>query len=89
MVLDMYTVYVLESTKTGQYYVGYTGDLEQRLKAHNAGKNISTRFGRPWKIKYCRDFLKEKEAIRFERYLKSLKKRARIEQEFNRPGAIV
>jgi putative endonuclease len=37
----MYYVYVLKSKKTGKYYVGYTSNLEKRLKEHNSGKTKS------------------------------------------------
>ncbi len=38
-----YYVYVLESSKTSDLYVGYTNDLRKRLKEHNRGLNFSTK----------------------------------------------
>lgn len=76
----MNSVYVLESAKTGRYYIGASGNVSQRLNSHNKGKNKSTRAYRPWRIKYTHNFSTQKEAIHFERYLKSLKKRAAIDK---------
>ncbi len=38
--VKMYFVYLIESLKNGQYYVGQTQDLEERIKRHNQGRNI-------------------------------------------------
>ena len=42
----MYFVYVLYSKSRNKFYVGYTGDLEKRLKAHlNKSNHTSQRLG--------------------------------------------
>ena len=33
----MYHVYLLKSSKDQRLYVGYTSDVERRLREHNAG----------------------------------------------------
>ena len=76
----MYKVYVLESQKNGRYYIGYTGDMEARLAEHNRGKVKSTRYLRPLKVVYTECFQTGLEALRRERYLKSLKSRIPIQQ---------
>ncbi len=38
-----YFVYVLKSEKDGNFYVGYTADLKNRLKCHIEGKVHSTK----------------------------------------------
>ena len=69
-----YTVYVLQSEKTGKHYIGYTSDLERRLRYHNTGKNVSTRNKGPWEVIYCeKNFLKKSEALRRERKIKGMK----------------
>ena len=43
-------VYVLRSEVDGEYYIGQTENLENRLALHNAGKVKSTRMRRPLKL---------------------------------------
>ncbi|MDP2918981.1 MAG: GIY-YIG nuclease family protein, partial [Dehalococcoidia bacterium] len=33
----MFYVYILQSEKSGRYYIGSTGDIPTRLAQHNAG----------------------------------------------------
>ncbi|OGK37230.1 hypothetical protein A3F03_04650 [Candidatus Roizmanbacteria bacterium RIFCSPHIGHO2_12_FULL_41_11] len=69
----MYTVYVICSKKTKKYYTGYTADIEKRLKAHNSGKNRSTRVGKPWILSYCEYYELKEDAWNRERQLKKYK----------------
>jgi len=57
----MYYVYVLQSIKYSEkIYIGYTGNLNNRIKQHNQGlSNYTSRF-LPWKIIYYEAFLTEK-----------------------------
>jgi len=66
-----YFVYVIESSKNGDLYTGYTNNLIQRLKEHNKGLNFSTKSNKPWKIIYYEVCLEEKDAKRREQYLKT------------------
>lgn len=43
-------VYLLCSMKDGKFYVGWTTDVDRRLKEHNAGLTRSTKFRRPFKL---------------------------------------
>jgi predicted GIY-YIG superfamily endonuclease len=43
----------------------------QRLAGHNAGLNVHTARARPWRLLVSIEFIDEKTAARFERYLKS------------------
>jgi predicted GIY-YIG superfamily endonuclease len=36
-------VYIIESLKSGQWYFGYSTELDRRLEGHNIGLNKSTR----------------------------------------------
>ena len=67
----MYYVYVLKSYKDNNWYTGYTGDLRERILAHNKGLNFSTSFRRPWRLIYYEASLNEEDARARERYLKS------------------
>ncbi|HUS86787.1 MAG TPA: GIY-YIG nuclease family protein [Bacteroidales bacterium] len=68
-------VYILVSERNNKYYIGQTENLEARLKKHNSGRNVSTRYGRPWKLKFWQEFETRKDAIKVEHLLKSMKKR--------------
>jgi putative endonuclease len=46
----MMYVYVLRSEFDGEYYIGQTQNLENRLALHNRGKVKSTRLRRPLKL---------------------------------------
>ncbi len=49
---QMYTVYAILSQKDGRIYVGFTSNIEKRLKEHNAGTTKSTKGFRPWELLY-------------------------------------
>ena len=66
-------VYVLESIKDGKRYIGHTNNLKNRLEFHNKGLNPSTKNRRPFILLCYKKFKNELEAIRYEKYLKSLK----------------
>ncbi len=61
------------SVRTGRLYVGQTRDLLRRLMQHNSGEVKSTKAFMPWKLIYYQEFPSRAEAMRRERYLKSLK----------------
>ena len=68
----MYFVYFLKSLKNQhQTYVGYTTDIESRLKTHNAGGSIRTAKYRPWELMMYIAFKEVDEARAFEAYLKT------------------
>jgi len=68
----MHYVYLIESVSTaGRRYVGFTEDLRQRMAEHNAGKNVSTAPYRPWRLTTYLAFSTKRQALEFERYLKS------------------
>ena len=66
-----YYVYVLKSEKDGNNYVGYTNDLKERLAMHNAGKVSSTKNRLPLKLIYFEECLKQQDATKREKYLKT------------------
>ena len=70
-------VYILQSLSDPErFYTGQTGDLQQRLKDHNAKKVPHTSKFAPWKIKTYLGFSNEEQALSFEKYLKSASGRA-------------
>jgi putative endonuclease len=66
-----YTVYILFSEEHNKHYTGFTSNMELRLRSHNEfGKGWTARY-RPWKIIYRKEFTSKKEAMDYERWLKS------------------
>jgi predicted GIY-YIG superfamily endonuclease len=69
-------VYILQTTVAEHFYVGITDDLRTRLDKHNAGGVPHTSKYRPWRVKTYVAFNDEKQAFKFEKYLKSPSGRA-------------
>ncbi|HEX5508813.1 MAG TPA: GIY-YIG nuclease family protein [Pseudolabrys sp.] len=67
---------MLQSTDSAHFYVGLTGDLRICLAAHNSGKVRHTSKYKPWQIKSYVAFRDQKQALNFEKYLKSPSDRA-------------
>ena len=68
----MFYAYILRSLKDGGYYKGSTSNLENRVKAHNAGKVRSTKSRRPWKLHYFEKCNSKQEAIKGEMFFKTI-----------------
>lgn len=67
-------VYVLGSKERNiKTYVGWTTNLNKRLKLHNSGKGAKSTRGRKWMILYSEILNSKKEAMRREYYLKKNK----------------
>lgn len=67
----MYYVYLLLSEKDKGFYIGYTTDIEARIKRHNDGEVVSTKHRRPLKLIYYEAYVTEKDAKGREIFLKS------------------
>ncbi|MBI2465825.1 MAG: GIY-YIG nuclease family protein [Candidatus Sungbacteria bacterium] len=67
----MYYTYILQSNKDKQFYTGYTDDLKERLKLHNAGKVVSTKNRLPVELVYYEACLNQQDATHREKYLKT------------------
>jgi putative endonuclease len=65
-------VYIIRSVNhPRKRYIGVTADITARVRAHNAGQNLSTARWKPWSIDVTIEFRTERLALRFEKYLKS------------------
>jgi putative endonuclease len=71
----MFYVYVLKSLTDGNLYIGQTADYEKRLTLHNEGRIRSTRGRRPLRLIHLEEYETRGEAIKRERFLKSIKGR--------------
>jgi predicted GIY-YIG superfamily endonuclease len=70
--MGMFYVYILRSeSHPQQTYVGFTGNLKERLQKHNQGGSPHTAKFIPWQIEFYSAFKDEHRARRFELYLKS------------------
>lgn len=75
-------VYILFSEKSSRYYVGQTSDIIERLKRHNSGRVISTKYGLPWKIVLYKEVLNRSEALLLERKIKKRGAKRFIDDQF-------
>ncbi len=67
----MFTVYVLYSDTSKKHYTGYTSNLTERMKSHNLlGKGWTAKY-RPWRIIYTKELKEKKQAMEYEKWLKS------------------
>jgi len=66
----VFYTYILQ-LRDKTYYVGYSFDLKNRIKAHNEGSISSTKNLRPVKLVYYSAFSSQKKATDFEKYLKT------------------
>lgn len=67
----MQYVYVLQSKKYGEMYVGCTKDLKERFKLHNAKKVASTKKKVPFALIYYEAYINNKDAFNREKYMKT------------------
>lgn len=67
----MYYVYVLRSMKDKNFYIGYTSDIEERIKEHNDGISKATSYRRPLELIYFEASRNIKDAMHREKYLKT------------------
>ena len=66
----MYWVYVLANADSSRRYVGFTNNVERRLKEHNSGHTRSTK-NQKWSVIYKEQLEDRPSARKREKYLKS------------------
>jgi len=64
-------VYVLQSYKDCNFYIGITENLEDRVKRHNSGRVQSTRGRAPFKVVFSEEYPDYEEARKREKFFKS------------------
>ena len=72
--LIMFFVYVLQSKKDGEFYIGFTPDIKRRMEKHNLGLVQSTKHMRPLELMYCEVYKAKKDALIREKRLKQFAK---------------
>jgi predicted GIY-YIG superfamily endonuclease len=73
-------LYILQSRLKLKFYIGSTIDLGKRVKEHNNGYVISTKYIRPLELKFFKKFDSIQEARGIEYKIKKLKSRIIVEQ---------
>ncbi|MDE2038113.1 MAG: GIY-YIG nuclease family protein [Patescibacteria group bacterium] len=76
----MHYVYILQSLKTGRYYIGSTNDVRRRLGEHNSGSTPSLKHQRPLALVFRKGYSVASEAKAVERKLKRYKSRSILER---------
>ncbi|MEE1946359.1 GIY-YIG nuclease family protein [Pedobacter sp. KR3-3] len=69
--MSVYIVYAIKSEMDERIYVGFSLNVERRLKEHNAGKTKSTKGYRPWHLIYTEEAEGRIVARNREKYFKS------------------
>ena len=69
----MWYVYILRSFRDGRFYVGSTSDLKERVRRHNAGRNVSTRHRTPFELVHSEVYDTKEDAVRREYQVKRYK----------------
>ena len=75
-----YSVYIIQSEKDGSYYVGSTGNLEDRIKRHNQGRSLYTKAKRPWQLVYHEKHPDRSSAVKRENEIKGKKRKSYIQE---------
>ncbi len=70
-IIMFYYVYLIESVKKGELYIGCTSNINKRIKEHNNGLNLSTKNNIPWQLIHFEGYRDQDDAYRRERYLKT------------------
>ncbi|MBC5638389.1 MULTISPECIES: GIY-YIG nuclease family protein [Ornithinibacillus] len=74
-----HTVYILKCSDN-TLYTGYTNDLENRLKAHEAGKGAKYTRGRgPFQVMFVEKFPTKEEAMKREYEIKQLTRKGKFQ----------
>ncbi|MDP3964237.1 MAG: GIY-YIG nuclease family protein, partial [bacterium] len=67
----MYYVYIIQSRRDSSYYKGFTEDIKKQLSRHNGKLQKYTSSKAPFRLVWYCAFMEKKDALRFEKYIKS------------------
>ncbi|MCX6239152.1 MAG: GIY-YIG nuclease family protein [Bacteroidia bacterium] len=80
----MYYTYVLYSIRFNKIYIGFSGDLQNRLLIHNDSRNTGwTAQYQPWEIFYSEEYTTKSDAMKREKQLKTSRGRSFIWEIIN------
>ena len=69
----MFYVYLIQSEVDASFYIGYTSNLELRIKQHKNGESTYSRRKKPWKLVYSEELENKTSALKREKFLKKQK----------------
>ncbi|MEK7121604.1 MAG: GIY-YIG nuclease family protein [Patescibacteria group bacterium] len=69
--MNKHSVYLLQSEKDGNFYIGQTNDIEKRFLKHNKGEVFATKYRRPFILLGYIETQSRTEAMMLEKKLKS------------------
>jgi putative endonuclease len=78
----MFYVYIIESIANLKWYYGFTERLSARLQEHNSNNHHYTAHKGPWELIFLREFDNKKDALVFEKKLKSLRNKEFISKMY-------
>ena len=83
----VYYVYLIKTLDVylKKSYVGYTNNINQRLKKHNSNMGAKSTKGYKWELVYKKKFFSKRKALSFEYKLKNdRKERLRLIYDFKK-----
>jgi len=75
-----FIVYILYSDSRNKFYIGYTSDLEERIRRHNQKSKGFTGNVNDWEVVYIEHFETKEQAHKRELQIKSWKSRIKIQE---------
>jgi len=67
----MFYTYVLKSSKDSKFYIGFTKNVDKRIREHNKGLIKATKHRRPLKLIYYEACFSKYRALKREQYFKT------------------
>jgi putative endonuclease len=67
----MFYVYLIQSLKNNDLYIGFTSDLKRRFSDHSKGLSQATKPNRPWRLIYYEAYLRKNDTTKREKQLKN------------------
>ena len=62
--------------KDETFYIGYTGNLKERVDQHNKGESNYTKLKLPWQLVYFEGYETKTDALKREKFLKAQKNKS-------------
>ena len=81
----MFFIYVLQSERSGRYYIGSTSNVANRVEQHNSGMTRATRNLRPWHLVHTESYETLAQARKRESQIKSWKNRDYMRNQLGLP----
>ncbi len=77
--MEQFHVYILYSPSLNRYYIGHTGQLDDRLFRHTNSGSKSTKAAHDWQLVYSESCPSRSDAMKRESFIKKQKSRRFIE----------